>query len=477
MEGDFDPIAYLSEERWRHSKLGLERIRALLESLGNPQERLRFVHVAGTNGKGSVCAYLASILQTAGYRTGLFTSPYIERFEERIRIDGRAIGADDLSAITCKVRDAAEAQAAREGEHPTEFEMTVALALLYFAQSACDIVVLEVGLGGRLDSTNVIAVPELAVITRIGLDHTAELGNTLAEIAAEKAGIIKPGAPVLTCPQEPEVLEVLEKVAQKEVCPLHQLDFSEIEVGELLWSAEEDSVELGEEEADTQHTRSVQDTQDTQAQVWRLFSYQDLRDLRTSLLGTYQPQNAALALKAALILHDCGWRIPDEALHVGVAKTKWPGRFEIVAGGSSPQDFAFVVDGAHNPQAAAALVDSLSDAFPDRKPIFVIGVMEDKDYPRMLEAVLPSGAGFIACEPSNPRALSAAKLARAIRWTGQDLLGCSACTKPYVARSIQDAVDEAFRLAGENGLICAFGSLYMLADIKAAVRERLQALS
>lgn len=441
---DFDPIAYINTPRWQASRLGLERIRELLERLGRPQDRLKFVHVAGTNGKGSICAYLASILGAAGYRTGMFTSPYIERFEERIRVDGTMISPDDLRDVTLAVREHAEAMAEETGDHPTEFELMTAVALEHFARCGCDIVVLEVGLGGRLDSTNVIDAPEACVIARIGLDHTALLGNTLAAIAGEKAGIIKEGSAVVSWPQEPEAMAVIEHAAAEHGCELRMPDFAQLEEGAIRW---EDGVS-----------------------PFRPFSYKEWADLRTGILGSYQPQNATVALEAVDVLRGRGWRIPDEAVRAGVAQTRWPGRFEIVEGGSSPDGFAIVVDGGHNPQGARALADSLAEVFPGRKPVFVIGVLEDKDYPRMLEDVLPLGSAFVCVTPDNPRALPAHKLARAIRWTGQDLLGCSACVNPVVARDFEDAIRRARELAGSDGLICAFGSLYSVAALKEAVR-------
>lgn len=441
---DFDPIAYINTPRWQASRLGLERIRELLERLGRPQDRLKFVHVAGTNGKGSICAYLASILSAAGYRTGMFTSPYIERFEERIRVDGVMISPDELRDVTLAVREHAEAMAEETGDHPTEFELMTAVALEHFARCDCDIVVLEVGLGGRLDSTNVIDAPEACVIARIGLDHTTLLGNTLAAIACEKAGIIKEGSAVVSWPQEPEAMAVIEHAAAEHGCELRVPDFAQLEEGIVKW---EDG-----------------------APPFRSFSYREWADLRTGILGSYQPQNATVALEVVDVLRGRGWRIPDEAVRAGVAQTRWPGRFEIVEGGSSPDGFAIVVDGGHNPQGARALADSLAEVFPGRKPVFVIGVLEDKDYPRMLEDVLPLGSAFVCVTPDNPRALSAHKLARAIRWTGQDLLGCSACVNPVVARDFEDAIRRARELAGPDGLICAFGSLYSVAALKEAVR-------
>lgn len=441
---DFDPIAYINTPRWQASRLGLERIRELLERLGRPQDRLKFVHVAGTNGKGSICAYLASILSAAGYRTGMFTSPYIERFEERIRVDGVMISPDELRDVTLAVREHAEAMAEETGDHPTEFELMTAVALEHFMRCGCDIVVLEVGLGGRLDSTNVIDAPEACVIARIGLDHTALLGNTLAAIAGEKAGIVKEGRAVVSWPQEPEAMAVIEHAAAEHGCELRVPDFARLEEGAIRW---EDG-----------------------ASPFRPFSYREWADLRTGILGSYQPQNATVALEAVDVLRGRGWRIPDEAVRAGVAQTRWPGRFEIVEGGSSPDGFAIVVDGGHNPQGARALADSLAEVFPGRKPVFVIGVLEDKDYPRMLEDVLPLGSAFVCVTPDNPRALPAHKLARAIRWTGQDLLGCSACVNPVVARDIEDAIRRARELADPDGLICAFGSLYSVAALKEAVR-------
>lgn len=453
---EFDPIVYINTPRWQESRLGLERIAELLDRLGRPQDRLRFVHVAGTNGKGSVCAYLANILQAAGYRTGLFTSPYIERFEERIRVDGAMIGDDDLREVTWEVRRHAEAMAGETGEHPTEFELMTAVALEHFARSGCDICVLEVGLGGRLDSTNVIEAPEVCVIARIGLDHTAVLGNTLEKISAEKAGIVKDGCPVVSWPQDPAAMAVVEQAAREHGCPLRVPDFSQLEEGSVTWP-------------DVENGSALADAGQAARRPRRMLSYKGFGNLVTGLIGSYQPCNAVLALEAAEALREKGWDIPDEAVRSGIAATRWPGRFEVVEGGASPEGFAIVVDGGHNPQGARALAESLAEVFPGRKAVFVIGVLEDKDYPLMLEEVLPLGSAFLCVTPDSPRALSAEKLARAIRWTGQDMLGCSACLNPIAADSFEDAVRRARELAGSDGLICAFGSLYSVGSVKSAI--------
>lgn len=429
---EFDPVAYINEPRWQESRMGLERTRELLDRLGNPQDSLRFVHVAGTNGKGSVCAYVERILREAGYRTGLFTSPYLVSFEERIRVDGRNISRAELTEVTLAVRDAAEAME----DHPTEFELMTAVALLHFARQACRIVVLEVGLGGRLDSTNVIDEPEVSVIARIGLDHTKLLGSTLAQIAREKAGIVKEGCPVVTWPQEPDAFAAIDLRAAERGADLTAADFSRLDI----------------EAAPT-----------AQEPRWR-FSYKGRTGLETRLLGAYQPYNAAVALEAVEALRGRGWDVPEDAVRAGLARTRWPGRFEVVS-----HDPTFVVDGGHNPQGAQALADSLRAVFPGVKPVFLIGVLEDKDYPEMMEAILPLGAAFVCVMPANPRALPAEKLARTVRWTGQDLLGCSACVNPLVAPSVEDGVRQARELAGRDGLVVSFGSLYSIGAVEAAL--------
>ncbi|MDR0514499.1 MAG: hypothetical protein LBG81_04990, partial [Coriobacteriaceae bacterium] len=219
---DFDPVAYISEPHWLESRLGLDRIQGLLDSLGKPQERLRFVHVAGTNGKGSTCAFLAHILQEAGFRTGLFTSPHIMEFSDRIQVDGTPISSDELLSVTLAVKEKADAMS----DHPTEFEIMTAVALEHFARRKCDIVVFEVGLGGRLDATNVVDAPELCVITPVGFDHTEVLGTTLGAIAWEKAGIIKQGVPLVSWPQEKEAMDVISQAAAERQAKLTIVDFA-----------------------------------------------------------------------------------------------------------------------------------------------------------------------------------------------------------------------------------------------------------
>lgn len=451
----FDPVAYINTPRWQASRLGLERIARLLELMGRPQDRLRFVHVAGTNGKGSACAYLESILRAAGYKTGLFTSPYIEAFEERIRVNGENISGADLAAVTLFVKEHAERIEAETGDHPTEFELMTAVAFEHFARSACDVVVLEVGLGGRLDSTNVIDAPEACVIARVGLDHTALLGDTVAQVAAEKAGIVKAGAPVISWPQEPEAMRVVEAVAAEKGCELFVPDLDALEVAPLgrFGAAPENA---------------------SREMLVRSFSYKG-SEYATRLLGSYQPANAALAVEAVRALRGRGWNVPEEAVREGLARAEWPGRFEVVAQGPLT-----IVDGGHNPQGAQVLADSLEEfasaGVSDSAPgvVFVMGVLADKDHAPMVDAVLPFARAFFTYAPENPRALSAEDLAAEIRvrakggaaasTAADDALFVEACGSPA------EALRAARAAAGENGLVVAFGSLYSIASLKAVLR-------
>ena len=435
---DFDPVAYINEPRWQEVRLGLGRMTKLFDRMGRPQDRLKFVHVAGTNGKGSTCAYVASVLKTAGYRTGLFTSPYIIQFEERIRVNGANISSEELREVTLFVREHAEALAAEIGEHPTEFELMTAVAFEHFARSACDIVVCEVGLGGRLDSTNVIKSPEVCVITALALDHTDFLGDTLQAIAGEKAGIIKSGVPVVSWPQEDAgARQVIEDTARAHGCTVTLPDFAELKVR----GVGEDGV--------------------------RPFSYRG-KGYSTRLLASYQPYNATVAIEVIGALRERGWKITDQELKEGIAQTSWPARFEVVTA-KAP---AIIVDGGHNQQGAAALASSLRDVFPDKPVTFIMSVLADKDYRAMIRAVLPLANAFLCVTPPNPRALSADDLAAAIQ---EEAKACDvqlAAVTP--APTFAEALSEAHRQAGPTGIICAFGSLYSLAEIKSALGQLTQ---
>ena len=431
----FDPIAYINDPSWHSSCYGLERIRDLLERMGRPQDKLRFVHVAGTNGKGSTSAFVASILKEAGYKTGLFTSPYLIRFEERIRVNGAMMPYDDLTEVTLFVREHAEAIFSETGEHPTEFELMTAVALEYFARCGCDIAVLEVGLGGLLDSTNVIEAPEVCVITRIGLDHTNLLGDTIGEIATQKAGIIKPGAAVVSYPQDDAAAtEAIAHAASAASCPISVPDFSQLKIGRV-------------------------------AKGMRSFSYKG-RSFETALLGSYQPCNAAMAIECAYALDARGWDISEEDLARGIVRTRWEGRFEIVE--ADEEGPTIIVDGGHNPQGAGVLAQSLADLFPDARSLFVMSVLADKDYETMLRQVMPQASGFICVTPPNPRALAASDLARAIEELSKKM-SIELRQGVRVAMGFEEAFRAARSASHADDVICAFGSLYSIAEVKRAI--------
>ncbi len=411
-----EAIEYINGVRWIGSKPGLERITELLRRLGEPQKKLKFVHVAGTNGKGSCAAMLDSVLRAAGYRTGLFTSPYLWRFNERMQVGGRPIGDETLAEITARLKPHAEAMA----DHPTEFEMMTAAALLWYAEERCDIVVLEVGLGGRLDATNVIEAPEVSVIMNIGLDHTELLGDTLEKIAMEKAGIVKPGCPCVLYGQSEGVVETVRAVCAERGAPLRIADFSALR-------PEFDSLE------------------------GQVFSYKN-EPCAIPLLGAHQLKNAAVAIETVEVLRQRGWRIEQEALEHGLYAVSWPARFELLR-----EEPPFVVDGGHNVQCAEAVAAALRRYFPDRKRILLLGVLRDKDVDGILSALAPVGDAFVCVTPDSPRALPAEELAARLRAFGKPVTVCG---------SIPEGVSEAQALAGDGAMVCAVGSLYMAGEVR-----------
>ena len=411
-----DAISYIESCTWSATRLGLDRTRTLLHRMGDPQKQLRFVHVAGSNGKGSTCAMLASILTRAGYRTGLYTSPYIQTFCERIRIDGKNIPEDALAEITDDVRRIAD----RMEDHPSQFELVTAIAMAYYAREACDIVVLEVGMGGALDSTNVIDAPEVAVITNIGLEHTEYLGSTLEAIAETKGGIIKPGCMCVAYPSDPVVLQTLSRLCAERGVP--------------MTVANTESIALESKSLDGQ-----------------CFSFGDRHCLRLPLLGAHQLKNAAVALTTVDALRVRGWSIPDQAVRAGLRSTEWPARMEVLH-----TDPLFLLDGGHNPQCAEAMSRVISEYLPGQKVTFLLGVLADKDSDSMLDLIAPYGARYICLTPSNPRALSAQALAEKLHARGQEAIaaGC---------------VEDGIRMALESGLpVVAFGSLYLAGEIRTA---------
>ncbi len=412
-----EAIDYINGGKWFGGEQGLRRMRELMEKLGDPQKALKFIHIAGTNGKGSCAAMLASIMKAAGYRTGLFTSPYLSRFNERMQINGKQIEDDALAGIVSRVRPVADGM----DEHPSVFELVTAAALLWFKEENCDIVVLETGLGGRLDATNVIDCPEAAVIMNIGLDHTERLGDTVAQIAAEKAGILKPGCDVVLYEQGEEAAQVVRARCGELGARLRTPDFKQIE-------------------------------RDFDSLYGQSFSYKGER-YALPLLGNCQLKNAAAALETVEVLREKGWKLEQGDVEHGLYAVNWPGRFELV------RDEPFlVVDGGHNPQCAQTVVENIDQYFPYARRIMLIGVLADKDYKNMLKILNFKADQFICITPPSPRALPAEELAKELKRFGKPVKVCE---------TIEEGVTAAIDAAGKQDLVCAVGSLYSVGPIRA----------
>ena len=417
-----EALHYIHAVCWKGSIPGLERINALLDKMGHPERALKFVHVTGTNGKGSTCAMVASVLRAAGYRTGLYTSPYIIRFNERMQINGEMIPDEELCQITEEIKPLADSIF----EQPTEFEMVTAIAFAWFARRQCDIVVCEVGMGGEFDATNVIGAPEAAVLCNIGLDHTEVLGDTLEKIAATKSGIIKPGCDAVLYRSTPSVEAVVAQRCRDVGAALHTVDFAGLHLCE----------------------RSL---------AGQIFDYGALTGLHLPLLGEHQLHNAAVTLTTLAVLQKRGWHISEEQLRQGLSQVTWPGRFQVIR-----HEPLFVIDGGHNPQCIQALAKNIEDYLPGRPLTILTGVLGDKDYHCMYRSVAEHAVEFITVTPDNPRALAAAELAGYLSSFGKPVTACG---------SVAEGVRLALAHAGRDGTVLCYGSLYLLGDVIAAVEE------
>ncbi len=413
-----ETLSYIHSVNGMFCKPGLSRIRTLCEGLGNPQNDLRFVHVTGTNGKGSFCSMLTSVLTEAGLKIGRFTSPYLRFFNERIAIGNEPIDNDSLCRLVERVRPIADAMT----DKPTEFELISALGFLYFKEMGCDLVVLEVGMGGRYDSTNVIESALLSVITGIALDHTAFLGDTTEKIAAEKAGIIKKGCPVLSAVCESGPAAVIAEEAERQNSKLTVVDKTAVRIKKCDLSG-------------------------------TVMDFGEFSDIEISLLGLYQPENAALVLSAVQALRSIGIEISDAALRAGMKKAYWPGRFEIL----QKKNPLTLYDGAHNPQGIAAAVKSLRHYFGEERLTVLTGVLKDKDYEAIAADLATVGAAAFTFTPYNPRALTAKDYAEVLKKKG---------IEATAAASLKEAYEAAAENARENGrpLVC-LGSLYTYKDL------------
>ena len=412
-----EAIDYITSKKTVETAPGLHRIRILMDALGNPQRQYPCVHVAGTNGKGSACAMAESILRAAGYRTGLDTSPHLLRFNERIQINGAPISDECLALATERVRAAAEAME----EAPNWSEIITAVTLVAFAMEKVDAAVLEVGLGGEFDSTNVIDTPAAALIMNIGYDHMELLGNTLEEIASAKAGIIKSGGDVIVYRGEPGVEAVFERTAAERGARLHKADFDSI--------------------------RPVSESID--GQVFDACGYEGLR---LPLAGPHQQRNAAVVITAMDVLREKGWHITEEDIRTGLAGVVWPARFEVIS-----RDPVFILDGGHNPQCLDAADDALRRLLPGKRVVFLVGMLRDKDVEEMVTRLRTVSDQYVTITPVSDRAMEAEELTKLIRAKGGQ-----AVTGGDIARGIALARERA----GKDGAVCCIGSLYLAGTVR-----------
>lgn len=445
------PVSYRQALDWLHGlgrfgiKPGLERVAALLERLGNPQESLNFVHIAGTNGKGSTAAMTAAALEAGGYRVGLYTSPYLESFTNRISVNGLDIQPQELAGLAGELRLLVEEIAADPSlGQPTEFEVITALALTFFARRRPDLVVLETGLGGRLDATNVV-LPLVTIITNISLDHTEILGDTIEAIAREKAGIIKAGVPLVTASADPRALELFAGFCRQRQAPAYRV--------------------LGPDEAGTGAAGQLQGPWQgcssfggrTAAPDGQRFSYRGLKrqldGLFIPLRGAYQPANAAAALTALELLAERGFPVDEGALRRALAGVRWPGRLELLR-----RRPLLVIDGAHNPDSMAQLAGSLGEYFDYRRLILVLGVMSDKDRRAMLEPLLPLASLVVLTAPALERAARPEQLAATV----SELYSGPLLLEPSVPR----AVEAALSRCSPEDMVLVTGSLYTVSEAR-----------
>lgn len=420
---------FISNPFWgdEAAKLGLRRTEALLERLGSPQTKYGIVHVAGSKGKGSTVSFIDAVLRAAGYRVGRYTSPHLHAFRERIAVDGAPVSEDAFAALTERAfQESLELERDRpELGEVTAFELTTAMALDGFAAAGCELAVVEVGLGGTLDATNVVT-PLVSAITKLDYEHTAVLGSTIEEIAANKAGIIKPGRPVAVSPQVPAALAVIEAAAKE--------NGSTVLLGGRDWQVSGD---------------------------WGLFAakgpWGTFSDLTLGLAGPHQLENAATALGAIWLLDQHGVTIPERAVRVGLAGVSWPGRFERV---DEPNGTTVVLDGAHTPASAAALAETLAAEEPGKRAVVVLAMLGDKDAAAFAQALAERAERFVVTKAKTPRAMAIDTLSDGARLAGRPI---------EQANSVQDAVARAIERAGTGGLVVVTGSLATVAEGREAL--------
>ena len=423
---------FLKEREKLGSVPGLDSIRELMQELGNVQERLSVIHVAGTNGKGSVCAMISSILQEAGYRVGMYTSPAVFERREQYQVNGQPVSEQEFAELMTDIKKACDRMEER-GVYPTLFEVETAAAFLYFYRRRCQAVLLETGMGGAMDATNIIRKPSVSVLTSISMDHMKFLGNSIEEIARQKAGIIKENSfAAAVRPRQEQVRKVLEEICQKK----HT---------ELVYAFDKEK----------------EQTED-RAQNFLCFSYGDYGKLRLSMTGAYQTENSICAIKAIELLRKQGWKITNEQVKKGLEQARWEGRFSRLC-----REPLVVMDGAHNEDAAKKLRETLKMGFTNYKIIYIIGVLADKEYDKILKIMTPLAWKVFTVTPNHPRAFDGALLAERAEAYHSDVRFCG---------TVSEGLEQAFacaksKTAGEKAMILAFGSLSYLGEIREIVRR------
>ena len=424
-------IHYLEEEVGFGSVPGLERIQALCDKLGNPERELSVIHVAGTNGKGSAVAMLSSILKEAGYCVGTYTSPHLDRYNERFIINGNQISDDDFAKEITLMKNICE-ELAREGKAiPTLFEIVTGAAFHYFAEQKVDVLILEVGLGGKYDATNIIPRPLLSLIMSISIDHTDFLGNSIEKIAAEKAGIIKKNCPVVLYSQDKIVYNIMWTKSQEMNAPIYSPENAEIHISSQTLEGTVFSVKT-----DLLH----------------------FTDLELCMLGDYQIRNCITVLEACAVLQKQGISLSEEAIRTGLKKARWAGRMEIC--GKHP---LILLDGAHNADGILQLANSIQTYFDDKKVTLILGVLGDKEYTKMAECILPHADSVILTEPHSERKLDVFSLARSISNHKGTI---------YTEKKIETAYEKAISVTPSDGIILCCGSLYMIGAMRTYILNR-----
>lgn len=425
-------ITYIHDTYRFGSKLGLDNIERLLTRLGRPDHALKVIHIAGTNGKGSTASFIAQVLTQSGYRVGKYISPYLETFNERIQIDSVPIKDQELALHTSAVKTAVDDMMAQGYDHPTEFEIVTAIGWLYFKAQDVDFVVLEVGLGGRLDSTNVIESPLVCAITPVSMDHTQYLGHTLEAIAFEKAGIIKKNVPLVITQQSQEAMETIMAQANKMKAPYHIADHR----GAVI------------------HQMGFEGTRFTYKSDQATYS-----DVKIRLLGKHQVQNAVTAIRVLEVLKDKGVCLKDDAIQSGLEATEWPGRFEKVS-----DDPCVIIDGAHNTDAVEKLIEAIHVYQPNGRRVAVFGMMADKAVEDVLALLGDAFDAFYLVKPDNPRAMPPQEIRTLLLKLGYkgDI---------HILSQIGDILPRIESFKSTNQHVYVFGSLYYIGEVRRLIRE------